>query len=241
MSTDSEQTGGKRGDDILVAEYVLGVLDATEHDRVAKMIADDPALQQVETFWLSRLSNLDENFEEVSAPSAAWRGIESRLFDTSAQSGAMAAFWDSLNFWRGLAVGAAAVAVMAIGFATVQPLTTSPAPQSTQLVASLSAEDSDVRYFALYDGDTGTVHLAGLSGNPVADRDFELWVIHPDEAPVSLGVVPVNARSEAILSNVDRAKVNDGTVFAVTLEPLGGAPEGIPTGPIVAAGTVTRI
>lgn len=241
MSTGSEQTGGKRGDDILVAEYVLGVLDATEHDRVRRLIADNPLLQAEETFWQSRLSTLDENFEEVHAPANAWSGIEGKLFETTAQTGPMASFWDSLNFWRGLASGAAAVAVMAIGFATLQPQTADVPADTTQLVASLTAEDSDVSYFALYDGDSGTVHLTGLRGEPVADQDFELWVIHPDEAPVSLGVVPVSARSEAVLSDVDRAKVNDGTVFAVTLEPLGGSPDGNPTGPVVAAGAVTRI
>ncbi len=241
MSVGSEQTGEERGDEILVAEYVLGVLSASEHARVARMIADSSELQQLERFWQQRLSDLDEGFEAVPAPSAAWQGIETRLFQQRTQASAGASFWDSLGFWRGLATGTAAVAVVAFGLLVLQPRTLEPEPAGTQLVASLTAEGSDVSYYALYDGETGTLRLTGLSGEPVAERDFELWVIHEGEPAVSLGVIPVSQRLSVELPAEDQAKVGDGTVFAVTLEPLGGAPEGVATGPIVAAGGVTRI
>lgn len=242
MNTGNEQrTGGERGDNILVAEYVLGVLSAEEHTRVAELIARDPALQQSELFWQSRLSSLDENFDEVPAPARTWGRIEDRLFGTTAQTGPLPSFWNSLNLWRGLAAGGLAVAVVALGFSYLQPLTTAPGEPAAQLVATLQADDSDVTYLALYDSQAGTVRLTGLSGEPVSGRDYELWVIQPDEAPVSLGVIPISGRSEAVLPEDQRARMGEGSVFAVSLEPQGGAPAGVPTGPIVAAGAVTNI
>ena len=58
---------------------------------------------------------------------------------------------------------------------------------------------------------------------------------------VSMGVIPVDARSSVTISPEVQAGWDEGSVLAVTLEPQGGAPEGIPTGPIVAKGAVTRI
>ena len=44
MSTEGHDRDGLDGDKVLVGEYVLGLLDAAEHDRVARRIASEPAL-----------------------------------------------------------------------------------------------------------------------------------------------------------------------------------------------------
>jgi anti-sigma-K factor RskA len=56
-----------------------------------------------------------------------------------------------------------------------------------------------------------------------------------------MGLVPINARTTVELSDAVRSGWGEGSVLAITLEPKGGAPGGVPTGPVVAQGAVTKI
>jgi anti-sigma-K factor RskA len=140
--------------------------------------------------------------------------------------------------WRGLTAGALAVAVAAIGFSLVRPAP-DVASLTTQLVAALDAEDSDVRFVALYDG-SGAVRLTALSGEAVPNRDYELWAIQGGD-PISMGVVSVADRNTVMIGPEVMEGWGEGSVLAITLEPEGGAPGGVPTGPVVAQGAVTQI
>jgi anti-sigma-K factor RskA len=60
-------------------------------------------------------------------------------------------------------------------------------------------------------------------------------------APRSLGVVQ-NAAFTVASSRLNGVppKIVRGSTFAVTLEPLGGSPSGLPTGPILYSGTLVQ-
>ncbi|MCR6636730.1 anti-sigma factor [Devosia sp.] len=225
------------GDDgrATVAEYVLGLLDASAHEAVGRRIADDPQLQREHDFWASHFAGLDEQFEPVAPPAYILPRIETRLFGEEKRT----SWWDSLALWRSVAAGALAVAAVAVGFSVLQPRPDSSA-LADQLVAALRAEGSDVQFLALYDG-SGAVRLTALSGEALPNNDYELWAIQGGGSPISMGVVPINARSTVELSDAVRAGWGEGSVLAITLEPKGGAPAGVPTGPVVAQGAVTKI
>ncbi|MHA6689723.1 anti-sigma factor [Devosia sp. A449] len=237
MSSSGDSDGGFAGRNALVAEYVLGLLSAAEHARVGRLIEADPALRAEHDFWVARFAELDGEFAEVPVPRPLFAAIEKRVF--GAATGGAAAFWDNLMVWRGIAAGAIAIAVAAVGFNLLQP-----APDvgalTTQLVAALEAEGSNVKFVALYDG-SGNVRLTALSGEAVPDRDFELWAIQGGNAPVSMGVIPITDRSAVAVAPAIMAGWGEGSVLAITLEPKGGSPSGAPTGPIVAQGAVTKI
>lgn len=218
-----------------VAEYVLGLLNPREHEAVKAQIAASPALQAEESFWLDHFSPLDDHVEPVTPPGQLYASIERRLFGSQKRVG----WWDNLVLWRGVAAGALCVAAAAVGFSILQPRPDSAA-LATQLVAALQAEGSDVQFLALYDGE-GAVRLTALSGDVVPGSDYELWAIQGGGSPISMGLVPVNARTTVELSDAVRAGWGEGSVLAITLEPEGGAPQGVPTGPIVASGAVTQI
>lgn len=241
MSNDKNSKDQNGGGDIVAAEYVLGLLDATEHEALRRRLADDPALVNDVEFWQQRFASLDESFEEVTPPPAIYNKIEQRLFETTAYSGPFSSLWNNIAVWRGAATGGLAVAVLAAGFALVGPQIQQPADAPTQYVASLEAEDSNAKFLAVYDSGTGHLRLAALSGEVVPDRDYELWFIEGDADPVSLGLVPITGNSELALTDDIRARLAPGTVFAVSLEPKGGSPVGRPTGPVVAAGAATII
>ncbi len=241
MSTDDDRSDGQGGDDLLVGEFALGLLDAAEHARLARRIAADPVLRAELRLWQSRLASLDDGFAEQFPPAGVFERIESRLFGAS-RPAAPTGWWDSLNLWRGLATGATAVAVLAIGFNLMQPARIDPEEFATQLVAALqSQEGSGIEFVALYDAASGTVRLTSLAGEVAPDRDLELWYIRDDEPAVSMGVVPLDQRTEIDLAPDAQAKFGEGIILALTLEQKGGSPTGVAQGPIVAVGAATPI
>jgi len=235
MSTDEQSEGGE-GDQVLVAEFALGLLDNAEHAAVGRRIADHPLLRREYRLWRLRLSALDREFAETPAPAGVLARIEARLFPgaTNTSSGSL---WQSLAFWRAVAAAFLVVAAVSIGFnlAPRPPLT------GPELVAALEAEGSNVKFVAFYDQQNGTLRLAALSGAAVPGKDYELWSIHGKDAPISMGVVPVNAKTNVTMSPTVKQSFGAGTVLAVTLEQTGGSPTGAPQGPVVAMGTATAI
>ena len=234
--SEGDDIGGAEGDRVLVAEFVLGLLEGEERARMALRIASDPTLRAEQQRWQQQFSGLDGEFAEVAPPRGVLDRVEARLHGTARRT----PWWDSLALWRGLAAGGFAVAVVAVGFSLLQPR---PSPQdvANQLVAALREEGSSVSFVALYNPATGSVRLTALSGDAVPDKDFELWAIEGSDAPVSMGVISVDQRVERPVPQSVLSGFGAGTILAVTLEPKGGSPTGGPTGPIVAKGAATLI
>lgn len=236
MSTEG-LSGGREDDQVLVAEYALGLLEGGERAAVSRRIATEPALAADLRLWRSRLATLDDEFAEATAPAGVLPRIENRLFGATAT--ASAGWWNSLALWRGFTAAAAAIAVVAVAINLMQPPRLDPKMFANQLVAALSEQGSNVSFVALYNPMTGSVRLTALSGAAVPDKDYELWAIQGANAPVSMGVVPMG-RSDMKMPPMP-AEFGEGTILAVTLEQKGGSPTGAPQGPIVAKGMATAI
>lgn len=230
------------GDDIVAAEYVVGVLPAQERRAVAERIERDAAFARLVESWEARLSPLATAYPAAEPPAAVKAAIDRRLFASSATAPAAAAsggLWSSLAFWRGLA--SAAVVALAV-YAGSNLLVEPPAPPTAErLVASLTADGSDVRFLAMYDPAEGEIALSKLAGDPGPERTFELWMIEGQNPAVSMGVVPAGVTSRLGVDDELRAKLAAGAVLAISLEPEGGSPTGQATGPIVAAGDLHDI
>ena len=235
MSASDDIGGDFDGRNALVAEYVLGLLSTSAHERVGRLIDSDPALAAERDFWVSRFGALNAEYQETPVPAHLYAAIAARAFGDRPQAQA-SGWWESLLAWRAIAGGALAVAVAAIGFSIMQ---LAPGVVTTQLVAALEEEGSNVKFVALYDG-SGNVRLTALAGEAVPDKDFELWAIQGGNNPISMGVIPAGASVVTIAPEV-MAGWGEGSVLAITLEQKGGSPDGNPHGPIVAKGAVTRI
>ncbi|MBN9218028.1 MAG: anti-sigma factor [Mesorhizobium sp.] len=237
----AEDTGPERGgDDLLAAEYVLGVLPTEERQIASRRIDTETGFARIVDGWEVHLSPLAAGYPEVEPPASVKPAIDRRLFSSAAAAPTeqRAGLWSSLAFWRGLA--AAAVAALAIYIAV--PYLNPPAVQpQTRLVASLAADGSDVKYLAVYDAAHHEVGLSHVSGERAAGKDFELWMIEGKNAPVSMGVIPVGSTAHVVVTPAVQQKLALGAVLAVSLEPAGGSPTGQPTGPVVAAGDLKGI
>jgi anti-sigma-K factor RskA len=238
MSMDNDRSDGIDEGRALVAEYALGLLSAEEHTRVGRQIAADPRLRKELRLWRTRLAAMDREFTEAPAPAGVLGRVEHRLFGGAAARGG---WWNSLALWRSAAAACLAIAIVAVGYNVAQPRL-NPQEFATQLVAALQAQEgSGVEFVALYDTATGSVRLTSLSGEVAPDKDLELWYIKGDEPAVSMGVIPVNQKTEIELGPEARAKFSAGDILAISLEQKGGSPTGVHQGPIVALGKATLI
>jgi anti-sigma-K factor RskA len=237
--TPADEDGPDRGsEDMLAAEYVVGALAAEERRAAAERIERDPVFARLVDQWEVRLSPLASAYADAEPPASAKAAIDRRLFEGAGVASGRPRFWSNINFWRALA--AAAILSHALSVAVPYFLPSGEAPPA-QLVASLAADGSDVRYLALYDPQRHQVGLSHVSGERGAGKDFELWMIEGDKAPVSMGVIPAGASVHVGVDEQTQARLEKGAVLAVSLEPSGGSPTGQPTGPVVAAGDLKDI
>jgi anti-sigma-K factor RskA len=243
MSPVDENDPERGSDDLVAAEYVLGVLPAEERQAATGRVETDMEFARLVDAWEVRLSPLAAGYPDVTPPAGAKAAIDRRLFTSPAAPTADAArghagLWSSLAFWRGLA----AVAVAALAIAIAIPYVNPPAGQpGIRLVASLAGEGTDVRYLAVYDAAHHEVGLSHVAGERAAGKDFELWMIEGKNAPVSMGVIPSGPTVHIELTPALQQKLAQGAVLAISVEPAGGSPTGQPTGPVVATGDLKSI
>jgi anti-sigma-K factor RskA len=239
MTPAQEHQPERDGDDLLAAEYVLGVLEADERQSAASRIENDADFAKLVDGWEIKLAPLASGYPEAEAPASVKAAIDRRLFASTPISGiGRQGLWSSLAFWRGLALAT----VVALALSVILPLVDSPVEQpQARLVASLVADGSDVKYLVVYDSARHTVDLSHVAGKRAAGKDFELWVIEGKNPPVSMGVIPAGATARVPVPPLEEAKLEQGALLAISLEPEGGSPTGLPTGPVVAAGDLNNI
>lgn len=221
-------------DEILAAEFALGVLPYDEQVALARRVETDAAFARLVAGWEERLSPLADGFVPADLPPAVKRALDLRLFG---KAQARPGLWSSLALWRGLAGVATAAFLLAVSLPALRPVS-----DGGRLAASLTAEGSSVTYLVLYDSSTGSVSLAHLSGDAVEGHDFQLWIARGTEPPVSLGVIPAGVSTRVpVTSEQIRALMTTAAHMAISLEPPGGSPTGQPTGPVLAVGDLLDI
>jgi len=147
-------------------------------------------------------------------------------------------WWDSLRWWRGLALAtsfAAAVLVVALGVRTLQ------APPSIDMVATLTDAQAQPALIITADSRRHVMEVKVVGGPPVPDdKALQLWAIPKQGNPRSLGVLGT-ARS-ATLAMSEQAAGSDVVLLAISLEPRGGSPDpNGPTGPVLYKGPWVRV
>ena len=244
----------------LAGEYVLGVLDAANRSDVQSRLKTDAALADEVQIWETRLTPLFEEVATADVPGYVWGRICDALGRQPARlvapargvnaSDAKTSFWESLGFWRGVSgLAMASVGVLAIALMSQKPTivevpvevpapVVTPAPAQPGLVSTLAEDNGNAGFVAAVDRDTGMLTVTPLMAAPVDERVQELWVIPNGQKPISLGLLDANKAQARKLPADLLASVSTEAIFAVTLEPPGGAPGGNPTGPIIAKGAI---
>lgn len=71
---------------------------------------------------------------------------------------------------------------------------------------------------------------------PKPANDYQLWLLRDDGTPVSVGLLPQSGerRLSVDAAVIDALRRSD--TIAVSLEPLGGSPNAVPSGPVLYTG-----
>lgn len=236
--------------DALAAEYVVGMLDGDARRRADALCVRDPAFERRVAEWTALLTPLATALPPLQPSADLWRRIEAALPPVVRAAPATApappAGGRRLGLWRGWAVGMTALAAsLAVYVADVvlrpepaPPVAEAPTPPAdTRFVAVLDAGESAPVWLITVDTAAREMTVRPLGDNAVAGRDHELWVVGgADATPRSLGILdPRQPISVPIPASVAPTVAPD-SLFVVTLEPVGGAPGGVATGPAVQQG-----
>ncbi len=211
---------------VLAGEYVLGTLPRDEAARVAAEADADPALAA----WEARLAPLLSVVPAVRPPELLWPRVAATAFGRPGRREPVGGPFRSLPFWR----GAAAAGLLAAAFAGVALLARPPAPVP---VAVLGSPGAARPAFVLEAARDGSLTVVPIHPAPVpAGRDLELWSLADGaHVPRPLGVLPAGG----VRLPADRLPVGPAQIL-VSLEPTGGSPTGLPTGPVLYGAVIGR-
>ena len=110
-------------------------------------------------------------------------------------------------------------------------------PPSAQYVAVLQKDGGSPAFILTVDGATKNFTVRKVGAQPEPGKSYELWIVSDKlQRPRSLGVIGgSDFTARPVLSAYAPEVVNQAT-YAVTVEPEGGSPTGVATGPIVFTG-----
>ena len=165
------------------------------------------------------LSGLDTHLRPQTPPERVWKKITLSLPAKTPVKRA--------NPYVGWLVAAGLAAFTLVSYYNHRPEEFAPliilgdAQQQGQWVVSRS---SDSRY----------LQLAPLKPVSIATaKSLQLWLIPAGKQPVSLGLL---ANNSATRIEMDQKTLAAGSTIAISLEPQGGSPTGLPTGPVLYSG-----
>jgi anti-sigma-K factor RskA len=219
--------------DALAGEYVLGTLDADERRAAEARLSSDAGFRAAVAAWLSRLQPLADTATPIEPPDGTLERVLARIDLAQGVPAATSVveLRRSVRRWRmtSAIVGAAAAALAAF---ILLDLAVPPVEQS-EFVAVLTSEGAAPKFVATVDVAKGTLSIrqVGQEAAP-PDKSYELWAVEPGQAPESLGVIEQASLSRALEHSPS------GLTLAISLEPKGGSPTGVATGPIVFSGSL---
>lgn len=212
--------------DALAAEYALGSLEGAEREQAERLLREDAGFARAVQDWQVRLAPLSRLIAPVAPPPGLWARIEAST--TSAANDNVVPL-RRMRFWQattGLALAiAASLALFMVMRQPEPPRVAVLAPMTGGVPVLVATLDRDGAL---------TIRPNGAIAVP-SDRDLELWALAKgDTRPRSLGVLPAAGRQLV-------ASLAPDTQLLVSLEPRGGSPTGLPTGPVLYGGTLTAV
>ena len=208
--------------DRLAAEYVLGTLRGRARRRFERWLLS-PQVGAIVKAWEDRLAGLEPRLESVAPPATVWRGIEDRL--------------RLRKLGRGPAMRWVALAASLVIAAMVYLFFLSGGPVLRPLLATQQASIGDAQtiYWTVeLLGDNEKIRATVRGRHALeAGKALELWVLPAQGNPVSLGLLPASGAQLRDLTAAQRTALAGAKQLAVSLEPAGGSPTGLPTGPVL--------
>ncbi len=220
--------------DMLASEYALGTLQGLARKRFERLMRDDADLRRTVMEWDERLAPMTQAIAPVNPPQRVWRKIEQQI----RQSEPRTSLFQSLNFWRGLAMVTSSFAFGLLLFFGIAP----QKELAPSYVAVLSDSKNQPALTVRYIEGERALDVKIVQASAIADdRTLELWTLPKGGAPRSLGLLPSSGRIQVKLATDQAGSMPTIPALAVSLEPKGGSPTGAPTGPVLYSGPFLRL
>jgi anti-sigma-K factor RskA len=223
--------------DKLAAEYVLGTMSARARRRFETHLRSNPQLRRSVSQWEMRLTPLTEALPLIDPPGRVWQAISARL-----QSGTRthAGFWENLSFWRVSSVASGLLALALIVFVAL-PKPEAPVDAGRMVVVMNDLATRKPAMTASWEpGQRGgrTLRIRVIGHAEMAPNTaWELWMLPGgDQNPISLGLITTHETQIVNIPARLAARLDAAHGLAMSVEPAGGSPTGLPTGPVLYAG-----
>ena len=211
----------------LASEYVLGTMQGGARRRFERVMMESYKARQAVWDWEQQINPLAQSVKAVQPPKRVWQKIQQRIKPQD-QSTA----WFSLKWWQGFSALTTAFALVLVVLITQQP---APVLMHDQL--ALFNDDSDQPLWLVSgSSESGQLSIKPINTQAVAvdNKAFELWMLPTSGQPKSLGLMPVsNKETKMVLSPQLLSILQNSKGLAISIEPKGGSPTGLPTGPVV--------
>jgi len=219
--------------DPLAADYALGVLRQPARARFERLCASQSSARDARQSWEDRLLPLALSLAPVMPSDSCWQRIQHRL--DAARPVGNARWPRGFRWWHGaLAAGLLAVLVL-VGQQTLwkEPV--------WQPVAVLAQAHTAPQWRVERSADASRISIHTLSSITLAaSQSYELWALPTGSGhPVSLGLLPRSGSLVRALTATQRSLLQSAAKIAVSIEPAGGSPTGLPTGPVVIVASVS--
>jgi anti-sigma-K factor RskA len=220
------------GDELLAAEYALGVLAGQERAAAERRMTRDRAFAVLVAAWEQQLAPWAAEIAEVAPPPDMWDRIAAEL-PAATQQGT--GFWQSLAFWRGFGIASAlAAACLAVlvyfGVVTQQP----------PLIATIESGGRPL-FVATIDPKRHTIAVVPAAYIPDPTRIPELWLIGASGKPLAVGPLRADRTVVIALPPALSAEAKSNAALAVSLEPPGGSTDNGPTSDPIGKGILTNL
>jgi anti-sigma-K factor RskA len=216
-------------------EYVLGLLDEEEARRIERLAETNEGVARAIAQSRDRFVELDLQTAPLTMPGglstrilAELTSIDQRVDTVPVRS---AASGKSMVRRTVLPAAAAAMLALAVGLGIGWQ-----AGSADPRVIAVLLDDAGVPRAMVEDFGDDTARLRFLTAVEVPDdRVMQVWTLpSADMGPRSMGLLP-DARVTR-LDDFNLPPPAEDQLYEITLEPEGGSPTGLPTGPILAKG-----
>lgn len=225
----------------LAARYVLGVLKGPARSRFEREMMCSWRIRQEVWFWERQLQPLAGQVPAITPPARAWKNLHQQLWPE--RQAVRTARW-TLGLWQGWSVAATAAACLLALALVIQPALQAPQIAGTsKWLAVVQSPQAEPLWLVDADENQTNLRLKAIAA-PAAGtaKDFELWLLPSTGQPLSIGLLPSGDVEVTLRLSPEQFKaLLESKALAISVEPKGGSPTGLPTGPVVYQSRMLKI
>jgi len=222
---------GKRLQTLLAGEYALGLLTGAARRRFERLLMQSPGLRGELTFWEERFATWNLKLEPVEPPGYLWWRLLGKVRAEARPRG------EALRntFWRSWAVAATVVLAVLLVAQRVVP----PSEQKPSEFALVSDAKGQPLWVISVHPEANRIDMKAVADRtPPAGKSYELWMLPGSGSPVPMGLMNSTGLASETVTPELLAKLAASKGLAISLEPQGGSPTGLPTGPVLWTATL---